>query len=86
MISLNIRLLFIILMPITGFAQTQSSASQELKPDEFFAIVKKYHPVMDVQEQKWNALGVKTKYYNTDLHKGSFAVPNYIKELLGYDG
>ena len=47
---------------------------------------KKYHPVMDVQEQKWNALGVKTKYYNTDLHKGSFAVPNYVKELLGYDG
>ena len=30
----------------------------------------------------WNALGIKTKYYNTDLHKGCFAVPNYVKELL----
>ena len=31
---------------------------------------------------RWNALGIKTKYYNTDLHKGCFAVPNYVKELL----
>ena len=31
---------------------------------------------------RWNDLGIKTKYYNTDLHKGSLAVPNYVKELL----
>ena len=30
----------------------------------------------------WDALGIKTRYYNTELHKGSFALPNYVKEML----
>ncbi len=32
--------------------------------------------------EKWNTLGLKTRYYNTDLHRGCFAIPNYVKELL----
>lgn len=32
--------------------------------------------------EKWNSLGLKTRYYNTELHKGCFAIPNYVKELL----
>lgn len=32
--------------------------------------------------EKWNALGLETRYYNTDLHKGCFMIPNYVKELL----
>lgn len=43
---------------------------------------KKYDPVMDLKEDEWNKLRLKTKYYNTELHKGSFAIPNYVKELL----
>ncbi|MBQ7981764.1 MAG: polyamine aminopropyltransferase [Oscillospiraceae bacterium] len=31
---------------------------------------------------KWNGLGLYTRYYNTELHKGCFAIPNYVKELL----
>lgn len=31
---------------------------------------------------RWNALGLETRYYNTDLHKGCFMIPNYVKELL----
>ncbi|MDD5017994.1 MAG: polyamine aminopropyltransferase [Eubacteriales bacterium] len=31
---------------------------------------------------KWNALGLKTGYYNTDLHKAAFALPNYVTEML----
>ena len=31
---------------------------------------------------KWNALGLETRYYNTDLHRGCFMIPNYVKELL----
>jgi spermidine synthase len=30
----------------------------------------------------WDSLGLKTRYYNTDIHKGCFALPNYAKELL----
>lgn len=43
---------------------------------------KKYHPIKDFDEKKWNDLNLKTRYYNTELHKGSFAIPNYVKEQL----
>jgi len=42
---------------------------------------KNLDPVADLK-MNWNSLGLKTKYYNTDLHKGCFALPNYVKELL----
>ena len=44
---------------------------------------KKYDPINDLNEEAWNKLGLKTRYYNTDLHKGSFYLPTYVKELLG---
>ncbi|MFA9424243.1 MAG: polyamine aminopropyltransferase [Sedimentibacter sp.] len=43
---------------------------------------KKYDPIEDLNEEQWNSLGIKTKYYNTELHKGAFAIPNYVKERL----
>ena len=43
---------------------------------------KKYDPVKDLDDRAWNALGILTRYYNTDLHKGCFALPNYVLELL----
>ena len=43
---------------------------------------KKYHPVDNLNSVKWNALGLKTKYYNPKLHAGSFYLPNYVEELL----
>lgn len=43
---------------------------------------KTYDPVIDIDEQAWNSLGLKTKYYNTEIHKGCFALPNYVKDLL----
>lgn len=36
----------------------------------------------DFDEERWNSLGISTRYYNTKLHKGSFALPNYVKDLL----
>lgn len=46
---------------------------------------KKYHPIDHLKEEEWNRLSLKTKYYNTELHKGAFALPNYVKELLEYE-
>lgn len=43
---------------------------------------KKYHPLEDFDEQAWKKLGLKTSYYNTQLHRGAFALPNYVEELL----
>lgn len=44
---------------------------------------KKYDPIKDLREDYWNSLGMRTRYYNTDLHRGSFYLPTYVKELLG---
>ncbi|MCX7614293.1 MAG: polyamine aminopropyltransferase [Clostridiales bacterium] len=43
---------------------------------------KKYDPIKDLDADLWNSLGIKTKYYNTELHKGCFALPTYVNELL----
>lgn len=39
-------------------------------------------PIKDFDANAWNELGLKTKYYNTELHTACFALPNYVKELL----
>ena len=38
-------------------------------------------PIHDGLE-KWNGLGISTRYYNTQLHRGCFALPNYVQDLL----
>jgi len=43
---------------------------------------KKYHPIKDFNRPLINEIGYQTKYYNQDLHKGSFALPNYVREKL----
>lgn len=47
---------------------------------------KKYDPIQNFDGDKWNELGLKTKYYNTLLHIGAFAIPNYVKELIEVEG
>ena len=43
---------------------------------------KKYHPVYDLNAAAWNLRGISTGYYNTKLHAGAFALPNYVERLL----
>ncbi|UBH22028.1 polyamine aminopropyltransferase [Macrococcus armenti] len=43
---------------------------------------KKFDPLKDADLDAWNALGLKTKYYNTDIHAGAFALPTFVKEML----
>ena len=43
---------------------------------------KKYDPIKNLNASAWNDLGLKTKYYNTDIHVGSFALPSYVREML----
>lgn len=43
---------------------------------------KKYHPLKDLQEARWNLRGLSCKYYTTTLHKGAFYLPAYVEELL----
>lgn len=43
---------------------------------------KKYHPLKNLDEKRWNARGIKCRYYTTTLHKGAFYIPAYVEELL----
>lgn len=43
---------------------------------------KHYDPIRDHQRQRWESLGLKTRYYNSDLHVGCFALPTYVQEML----
>ena len=46
---------------------------------------KKFHPIADLNADNWNAQSIKTRYYNTNLHKGAFYLPNYVEEVLRED-
>lgn len=43
---------------------------------------KKYHPLKDLNEARWNARKLACRYYTTTLHKGAFYIPAYVEELL----
>ncbi len=43
---------------------------------------KKYHPLKDFKRFEFKEKLNYTKYYNEDIHRGSFALPNYVKNNL----
>ena len=43
---------------------------------------KNLHPVYDLKADRWKEFGLKMRYYNTELHKGCFALPNDVLEVL----
>ena len=43
---------------------------------------KTFHPILGVDFNRWQELKIETRYYNTNLHRGAFALPNYVEELL----
>ena len=43
---------------------------------------KKYHPLKDLNEIRWNMRSLTCRYYTTTLHKGAFYIPAYVEALL----
>ena len=43
---------------------------------------KKYHPLKDFKEDRVKNSKIDFKYYNTDIHKASFASPTFLNESL----
>ena len=43
---------------------------------------KRYHPLKNLDEIRWNMRGIVARYYTTTLHKGAFYIPAYVEELL----
>ena len=47
---------------------------------------KTFDPRKDLKSEWWNSLGIKTRYYNTILHTGCFAIPNNVRDQLRESG
>lgn len=45
---------------------------------------KKFDPITDHQKEAWEAFGLKTKYYNSEIHRGAFALPTFVREMLDH--
>ena len=43
---------------------------------------KKYHPLKDLDAERWKGRHIKTWYYTTNLHMGAFMLPKYVEDLL----
>lgn len=43
---------------------------------------KKYHPIKDLNADRWNKRGIETSYYTTNLHLGAFMLPKYVEDML----
>ncbi|QIB27749.1 polyamine aminopropyltransferase [Caloranaerobacter azorensis] len=43
---------------------------------------KSLHPIKDFKPEEWKKFNLKTKYYNTEIHVGAFALPTYVKEMI----
>ena len=43
---------------------------------------KRYHPVRDLDGERWLARELDTKYYTPRLHEGAFCLPAYVERLL----
>ncbi len=43
---------------------------------------KRYHPVHDLDAQRWLARELETRYYTPRLHEGAFCLPAYAEKLL----
>ncbi|MFH1691215.1 MAG: polyamine aminopropyltransferase [Candidatus Omnitrophota bacterium] len=58
----------------------------------FFSFVfgsKTYDPTklsLDALKKKYEAVGLKSKYYNPEIHLAAFALPNFVKDLASKGG
>jgi spermidine synthase len=43
---------------------------------------KKYDPLKDHNSSWWEAQNLQTRYYNSGIHKGAFALPNFVLEYM----
>jgi len=74
----NLREIFPIVKMYTAFVPIYPSCYWS-----FALCSKKYHPIVDFDIDRYKKLKLKNNYYNTDMHIGSFALPEFVKKLIG---
>jgi spermidine synthase len=73
----NLKGVFPIIKMYTAFMPIYPSAYWS-----FAFCSKKYDPVADFDRRRVEALNMKTRYYNADVHAAAFALPQFVKELF----
>jgi spermidine synthase len=43
---------------------------------------KSLDPIDDQKPNRWTEKNLKTNYYNVDVHRGAFALPNFVRDLM----
>ena len=43
---------------------------------------KMFHPIKDFRSEKYEKQNLPLKYYNADLHKAAFMLPNFVRTLI----
>ncbi len=43
---------------------------------------KKYDPIRDFSAERWEALGLATRYYGAEVHGAAFALPRYMADAI----
>jgi spermidine synthase len=72
----SLKTIFPIVKPYTAFMPIYPSAYWS-----FAFCSKKYDPLKNFDEARWNKLGLSTRYYNSDIHRGAFALPQWVKKI-----
>lgn len=71
----DLKSLFPLVLPYTAAIQTYQAGLWL-----FQMASKKYHPLKDTDNSRYQNFDFQ--YYNEDLHKGCFALPQFVKQLL----
>lgn len=71
----DLKSLFPIVLPYTAAIQTYQAGLWL-----FQLASKKHHPLDSIDEARY--AGFDFRYYNAELHKGCFALPQFVKDLL----
>jgi spermidine synthase len=74
----NLRQIFPIVRMYTAYVPIYPSCFWS-----FAFCSKKYHPIIDFDIDRYKKLKLKNNYYNLDVHIGSFALPEFVKNIIG---
>lgn len=73
----NLRDIFPLVAMYTAYVPTYPSGLWS-----FAFCSKRYHPINDFDENRVEATDICANYYNPDVHRASFALPNFVEQLL----
>lgn len=74
----NLRQIFPIVRMYTAFVPIYPSCFWS-----FAFCSKKYDPIADFDIERYKGIKLKNNYYNSDIHIGSFALPEFVKNIIG---